>query len=104
MNRQLVLKLMVNDSISKKDLKPFLISFVKQSLRFELNSIKPTLYSIRMSYSNLDEKVIYVLLTERNNDKSWTTEKIVDDVLHKIKNRKVESSLIKSFHLHITYP
>lgn len=103
MKNQAIFKLVVNSNILN-DLQTHIGDFIKQSLKFypALGSVVDL--SFRVSYTNASGNIIYTLVhVVLSPKKNLNTIKIAESIMHKLNNRKIDTSVIKSLHVHLMY-
>lgn len=102
MIKQAVVKLVVNSELNK-DLSNTIHYFLKQSLNSSIWHSHLSSSSLRISYKGPSNKLDYTTIFIKENAEDIDYDKLSDEVIHRLNNRKIALSTIKGLHMHLHY-
>lgn len=100
--KKTVIKIAVS-SDKCKDLHNILPVLIKESFSFNIGLGFLKNISFRVSYRDESNKVVYITLVSKLDGKLSNYEKVCNNILHKLSNRKIDHSSIESLHLHLYF-
>lgn len=102
MKKTAVFKLVVNSDMSK-DISSTLHNFIQQSLSISVGTDVLSSYSLRISYTGEDGATEYTVINTKKNVSNISPEKLYEETTHRLNNRRISLSSIKSLYMHLYY-